>query len=63
MVNDDDADDPATISISTAHEVRGIYAHEDEAAEFLRSGWPKFETSEACKTFATYFDSYERSPP
>ncbi|KAJ8601550.1 hypothetical protein CTAYLR_005230 [Chrysophaeum taylorii] len=37
--------------ISTAHEVRGIYAHEDEAFEYLRKGWPKFETKAECMAF------------
>lgn len=54
MAADKDLNEQTTISISTAHEVRGIYAHEDEAAEFLRSGWPKFETSEACEISVAY---------
>ena len=37
--------------ISTACEVRGIYAREDECASFLQKGIPTFETAEACNAF------------
>uniref|UniRef100_A0A7S3JW67 Glycosyl transferase CAP10 domain-containing protein n=1 Tax=Aureoumbra lagunensis TaxID=44058 RepID=A0A7S3JW67_9STRA len=37
--------------ISRAREVRGIYAHDDEEATYLRQGWPKFESKEACEEF------------
>ncbi|KAJ1450261.1 glycosyl transferase family 90-domain-containing protein [Pelagophyceae sp. CCMP2097] len=37
--------------ISTAHEVRGIYALADEAHAWLRGGWPKFQTSAECIAF------------
>ena len=49
--------------ISVAHEVRGMYAHEDEAAEYLRSGWPRFETKEACEAFVKENWRSEQSNP
>ena len=49
--DDDDEEEKGFAAISMAHEVRGMYAHEDEAAPYLRQGWPRFDTKEECEAF------------